>query len=66
MGPYNMIRGAIQNQTAGEGIFVKTFMQAAGLRSGRSRLPSRDDAVTPQLQADAKKLLENARATLKN
>ena len=66
MGPYNMIRGAIQNQTAGEGIFVKPFMQAAGLRSGRSRLPSRDDAVTPQLQADAKKLLENARATLKN
>ena len=44
--------------TAGEGIFVKPWMEAVGLPGGRSRLPSRDDVVTPEVRARIRSILE--------
>jgi dihydrodipicolinate synthase/N-acetylneuraminate lyase len=57
MAPYKELTGQIQAATAGEAIFVKAAMEAAGLRGGPSRLPSRDEAVTPEIREGFKKLL---------
>ncbi|MBM3934066.1 MAG: dihydrodipicolinate synthase family protein [SAR202 cluster bacterium] len=64
MDPYSKIRGAIGAQTAGEGVFVRPFMAEVGLKAGRSRLPSRDEVVTPQIRADVKKLLASAKSAV--
>ena len=58
MVPYSEIMGAIRGATAGEGVFVRPFLDLAGLRGGRSRLPSRDEAVTPELREKMKQLLD--------
>ena len=58
MVPYSEITGAIRGATAGEGVFVRPFLDLAGLRGGRSRLPSRDEAVTPELREKMKQLLD--------
>ena len=57
MTPYHEITGAIRAATAGEGVFVKPWMDMVGLRGGPSRLPSRDAAVTPELRDGMRKLL---------
>ncbi|MGH7861274.1 MAG: hypothetical protein ACREOS_03445, partial [Candidatus Dormibacteraceae bacterium] len=57
MVPYQELVGQIQRQTAGEGIFVKAAMAAAGLPAGHSRLPSRDPVVTPAIREGFKRLL---------
>lgn len=62
MGAYSKLRAAVQASTAGEGIFVKPGMEAAGLVGGRSRLPSRDIAVTAEVREGFRKLLDSARA----
>ena len=55
--PYTRIRNSIN--TAGEGVFVRPFMEAAGLKSGISRLPSRDVVVTPEIHTAIRSLLKN-------
>ena len=55
--PYFELAGQIQQATAGEGVFVKPFMEAVGLRGGHSRLPSRDAAVTQEVREGIRKLM---------
>jgi len=62
MVPYSSILGQIGGATAGEGIFVKPWMEAVGLKGGRSRLPSRDEAVTPEIRKSVKDLLAKSQA----
>ena len=62
MGRYAKLRAGVQRSTAGEGIFVKPGMEAAGLVGGPSRLPSRDAAITPELREGYKKLLAETEA----
>ena len=62
MDPYNRLRGEVSNSTAGEGVFVKPWMDAAGLTGGGSRLPSRDDAITPEFRERCRRLLTDARS----
>jgi uncharacterized membrane protein len=62
MVPYGELLGKIAGATAGEGIFVKPWMEASGLTGGRSRMPSRDEAVTPEIREAIRKLLEESRA----
>jgi 4-hydroxy-tetrahydrodipicolinate synthase len=57
MVPYRALVRQIARETAGEGVFVRPAMAAAGLNGGYSRLPSRDDCVTPQIRDGFKKLL---------
>ena len=57
MVPYNKLTGQIRAASAGEGIFVKVAMEAAGLHGGPSRLPSRDEAVTPEIREGFRRLL---------
>jgi dihydrodipicolinate synthase/N-acetylneuraminate lyase len=64
MGPYARLRAAVGGATVGEGVFVKPGMEAAGLVGGCSRLPSRDEAVTPEIRKGFVKLLESARAAV--
>lgn len=61
MRPYRRVVGEIAAQTAGEGVFVRPFMDAVGLETGASPLPSRDAVVTPALRADVEAILRNAR-----
>ena len=60
MGQYAKLRAAVAGATAGEGIFAKPGMEAAGLKGGRSRLPSRDAAVTDEVREGFKRLLAQA------
>ena len=62
MTPYNALVDAIMAETAGEGVFVRPALEAAGLAAGVSRRPSRDAAVTPEIKDGFRKLLEDARA----
>ena len=55
---YAELNAQITGATAGEGIFVKPWMEAVGLKGGRSRLPSRDVAVTPEVRDGIRKLME--------
>ena len=64
MTPYYEIVGAIRAATAGEGVFVRPFMDEAGLRGGHSRLPSRDEVVTPELRERIRKLLAQTKAVV--
>jgi 4-hydroxy-tetrahydrodipicolinate synthase len=57
MVPYRALVQQIARETAGEGVFVRPAMAAAGLNGGCSRLPSRDAVVTPQIRDGFKKLL---------
>ena len=59
--PYSEITGAIRGATAGEAVFVRPFLEMVGLRSGPSRLPSRDAAVTPELRQACRRLLDQVR-----
>ena len=62
MVPYHKIVEAIRAATAGEGVFVKPWMDMVGLRGGRSRFPSRDAAVTPEMRKEMRALLEQVGA----
>ncbi len=59
MKPYQALVAKIAAQTAGEGVFVRPLMEAAGLNGGHSRLPSRDVAVTPEIRASLHQLLQS-------
>ena len=58
MEPYEEITGAIRNATAGEGVFVRPFLDMVGLSGGRSRFPSRDVVVTSEIRDKMKRLIE--------
>ncbi len=58
--PYLKLTDAISAQTAGEAVYVRPAMAARGLRGGRSRLPSRDAAVTPEIRDGFRRLLAEA------
>lgn len=62
MVPYQRLVRQIASQTGGEGVFVRPAMAAAGLDGGHSRLPSRDEAVTDEIRAGFRRLLEEAKA----
>ena len=62
MVPYQAIVAQIAARTAGEGVFVRPLMAEAGLRGGRSRLPSRDEAVSPDLHEGFRRLLASMAA----
>ena len=47
----------IAESTSGEGVFVRPGLEAVGLKSGYSRFPSRDEAVTNEISDGFKKLL---------
>ena len=57
MVPYRALVSMIACETAGEGVFVRPAMAAAGLNGGHSRLPSRDGVVTQEVREGFKKLL---------
>ena len=57
MVPYDALVARISSQTAGEGVFVRPAMAEAGWRGGSSRLPSRDDVVTPEIRRGFRELL---------
>ena len=61
MRPYRSAVSTIARATAGEGVFVRPLMTAAGLDGGRSRLPSRDDAVSSETRERLSSILEEAR-----
>lgn len=58
--PYVALTDAISAQTAGEAVYVRPAMAARGLNGGRSRLPSRDSVVTPEIRAGFQRLLAEA------
>lgn len=57
MVPYRVLVSEIARETAGEGVFVRPAMAAAGLNGGHSRLPSRDSVVTSRIRDGFKQLL---------
>ena len=57
MVPYQALVARIARATAGEAVFVRPAMAAAGLDGGYSRLPSRDAAVTPEIREGFRSLL---------
>ncbi len=61
--PYSALTEPISAATAGEAVFVRPAMAARGLVGGRSRLPSRDEVVTPEISAGFAALLAEVTAT---
>jgi dihydrodipicolinate synthase/N-acetylneuraminate lyase len=59
MVPYMDLVGKVAAATAGEGVFVRPGLEAAGLPTGYSRLPSRDAAITDEVRDGFKRLLES-------
>ena len=57
MVPYTALTGRILQVTNGDGILIRAAMRAAGLSAGYSRLPSRDEAVTPEINQGFRELL---------
>ncbi len=61
--PYSDLVGKVAQSTAGEGVFVRPGLKAAGLSAGFSRLPSRDDAATPEVQEGFRNLLSQCKSS---
>jgi dihydrodipicolinate synthase/N-acetylneuraminate lyase len=55
--PWLRLVAPIQAATGAEGVFVRPAMKVAGLKGGHSRLPSRDEVITPELYKGYEKLL---------
>jgi 4-hydroxy-tetrahydrodipicolinate synthase len=55
--PYQALVARIARETGGEGVFVRPAMALVGRDGGVSRLPSRDEAVTPQIREEFRKIL---------
>jgi len=60
--PWLKLIAPVRAVTGGEGVFVRPAMEAVGLRGGHSRLPSRDEAITPELRQEYKKLVAEFQA----
>lgn len=50
MVPYLALTRQVEAGTSGEGVFVRAAMATIGLPVGVSRLPSRDEAITPTIR----------------
>ena len=59
MVPYADLTKKVSDATAGEGVFVRPGLEAVGLPTGYSRLPSRDAAITDEVRDGFKRLLES-------
>jgi hypothetical protein len=57
MVPYTALTAQILQVTNGDGILIRAAMRAAGLPAGYSRLPSRDEAITPEIYEGFRTLL---------
>ena len=55
--PYQELVARIAAQTAGEAVFVRPLMEVVGLDGGKSRLPSRDAAVTLEIREGFRELM---------
>ena len=55
--PWRELIAPIRAVTGGEGVFVRPAMELVGLKGGHSPLPSRDEAVTPELREEYRQLL---------
>ncbi len=60
--PWLKLTGQVRAQTAAEGVFVRPAMEAAGLKGGHSRPPSRDEVVTPELREGYERMLAEFQA----
>jgi len=60
--PWLRLVAPVMAATGGEGVFVRPALEITGLKGGHSRLPSRDEAVTPELWEKYKKLLAEFQA----
>lgn len=60
--PWLKLTGQVRAQTAAEGVFVRPAMEAAGLKGGHSRPPSRDEVVTPELREGYQRMLAEFQA----
>ena len=59
--PWLRLTAPVTAATGGEGVFVRPAMEAAGLKGGHSRLPSRDEVISPELREKYKQLLAQFR-----
>ena len=48
--PWFKLIAPVKAQTGAEAVFVRPAMEAVGLKGGYSRLPSRDEVITPKLR----------------
>jgi 4-hydroxy-tetrahydrodipicolinate synthase len=55
--PWLRLIAPVQAATGAEGVFVRPAMEAVGLTGGHSRLPSRDEVITPELHQEYKKVV---------
>jgi 4-hydroxy-tetrahydrodipicolinate synthase len=62
MVPYQRLVAQIAGATAGEAVFVRPAMAAAGRNGGYSRLPSRDSVATPEVLQGFRQLLAEAQS----
>jgi 4-hydroxy-tetrahydrodipicolinate synthase len=62
--PYQELVSDITRKTVGEGVFVRPAMAMMGLCGGSSRLPSRDEVVTPEIRERFKRLLTEVGALI--
>lgn len=62
MVPYRALVAQVVAETAGEAVYVRPLMEAAGLNGGFSRLPSRDAVVTAALKQGFRQLLDEVHA----
>jgi 4-hydroxy-tetrahydrodipicolinate synthase len=60
--PYQALVSRIAADTGGEGVFVRPAMALVGLDGGVSRLPSRDEVVTPGIRHEFRRILAAAGA----
>ncbi len=56
--PWQKLIAPVQATTGGEGVLVRPAMRVSGLKGGRSRPPSRDEVITPELYEAYRKLLD--------
>ena len=57
MAPFLRLIAPVRAETAAEAVWVRPAMNAVGLNGGRSRLPSRDEAITPEIHEGYRQLL---------
>ena len=62
--PWRALIAPVRASTAAEAVFVRPAMKAAGLRGGHSRLPSRDEVITPELVQRYEELLLGFRSSV--
>ena len=58
--PFAALCGQIRRHTNGDGILMRAGIRAIGLPVGHSPLPSRDDAITPDILEGFRKLIQRA------